>query len=55
MKAEKPSFFDKVKGIEGDCSLQGLGLSNSDRNLLIRDVSAGQAQKEVDIIPDPYL
>ncbi|XP_014210800.1 fatty acyl-CoA reductase wat-like [Copidosoma floridanum] len=39
LKEENPKFHHKVAAVAGDCSLQGLGLSTSDRDLLTRDVS----------------
>jgi hypothetical protein len=37
-----PKFHHKVVAVAGDCSVQGLGLSTSDRDLLMRDVSLAQ-------------
>lgn len=34
-----PKFGHKVIAIAGDCTLEGLGLSSSDRELLINEVS----------------
>ncbi|OXU23345.1 hypothetical protein TSAR_015221, partial [Trichomalopsis sarcophagae] len=36
---QMPKFHHKVVAVAGDCSIQGLGLSTSDRDLLMRDVS----------------
>lgn len=39
LKEKMPKFRHKVVAIEGDCTLEGLGLSSSDRELLIREVT----------------
>ena len=43
LKEEMPKFHHKVVAVAGDCSVQGLGLSTSDRDLLMRDVSVAQS------------
>lgn len=38
LKELNPKFRHKIQGIAGDCSLPGLGLSSSDRELLQTEV-----------------
>ena len=39
MKTQVPKFRHKVVAIAGDCSLPGLGISNTDKELLLREIS----------------
>ncbi|XP_058809405.1 fatty acyl-CoA reductase wat-like [Phymastichus coffea] len=39
LREAMPKFHHKVVAVAGDCSIQGLGLSTPDRDLLMRDVS----------------
>ncbi|XP_014217999.1 fatty acyl-CoA reductase wat-like, partial [Copidosoma floridanum] len=39
VKKEMPKFRHKITVIEGDCSLPGLGISEIDRELIVREVS----------------
>ncbi|KAG7201486.1 hypothetical protein KM043_004245 [Ampulex compressa] len=39
LKKEVPKFRDKIVAVNGDCSVEGLGLSEADRNTLIQEVS----------------
>lgn len=39
LKKEQPEFQNRLVAIEGDCSLPNLGISKTDRNRLIREVS----------------
>jgi fatty acyl-CoA reductase len=39
LREELPKFRHQIVAISGDCSLPGLGISSSDRETLIREVS----------------
>jgi len=39
LKYEVPKHYHKVSGVAGGCSLPGLGLSVSSRNILINEVN----------------
>ncbi|KAF7379281.1 hypothetical protein HZH68_017126 [Vespula germanica] len=39
LREEQPKFQNRIVPIEGDCSFQNLGISKTDRNTLIREVS----------------
>lgn len=34
-----PKFRHKIIGISGDCSLPGLGISTTDREIILREIS----------------
>lgn len=39
MKRKVPKYRRKIQGIPGDCMLSGLGLSSTDKALLVKNVS----------------
>lgn len=39
MKRKVPKYRRKVQALPGDCMLPGLGLSSSDKALLVKNVS----------------
>ena len=39
LKNEVPKFRHKIVAVEGDCALPGLGISETDKELLLRKVS----------------
>ena len=39
LKKEMPKFRHKITAISGDCSLPGLGISATDREIILREIS----------------
>ncbi|KAG5345668.1 AM4N amylase, partial [Acromyrmex charruanus] len=51
IKKEVPNFREKIVPITGDSNIKDLGLSESDRNMLIAILSAVIAQKDLHYVP----
>lgn len=47
MKRKVPRYRRKVQGIPGDCMIPGLGLSSSDKAILVKNVSVNGILKKI--------